>query len=189
MALPLVFFLSLLGGCATKPYFIMRDAQAAQAVKRIAVLPFLNANLLSVEFEHKKGWFERNDKWTQNFVRQAKKKLSRRFEFIEGEPVNQELIKLGALPQPGQESAPRRAGYDVDQAIKTGRALQADAVLLGAGSKADTKAFKKAFQEAVSIRLLDVRTGKVIWAISCYKKNGRDKAVIAKVIKQLQKTL
>ena len=177
-------------GCATVPArFVVRDAAAARAVKKVAVMPFFMANTLSVDIEAPaSGLFGHKPvNFARLFASEAEKALGNRYAFIYGETVENELKRYGhyAGYQP-QGGAGQRTGFSVADALQAGKALGADAVMLGSYAYAENAQLKVYFNEAVSIRLLDVNTGKVLWGVSS-RQSDSEGTVIEKAIAKIRK--
>lgn len=157
-------------GCGTIPArFAMRDAAAARAVKKVAVMPFFMANTLSVDIEAPPAGFlgAKPYNYARVFAAEAQKSLGDRFTFISGEPVETELKRYGHYTGYVKEGGARqRTGFSVPDALKAGKALGVDAVLLGAYAYGENAQFRVYFNEALSIRLIDVNTGKVLWGVT-----------------------
>lgn len=181
LLMPLIFF-----GC-TASRFAMRDNAAAVNIRTIAIMPFFDANLLSVEIKGGGLLTKRTDRWTSEFIAESGRNLSNRFTFIYGPVVEAELIKLGNYKGYVDGAGKgQRTGYTIADALKAGEALKADAVLIGAATVADTKAFQQVFKEAMSVRILDVKTGKIIYGASAYKKGTFDGRPIPKIVKEIK---
>ena len=78
-----------LSACGVPSHFVIRDADMASKVKKIAVFPFQNANVRASEDPtHRKV----RKHYTTKFLKHAEKSLSNRYEFISQEEIVKELI-------------------------------------------------------------------------------------------------
>jgi len=159
-------------GCAVVPArFAVRDAAGAKAVKRIAIMPFFLANQLSVDMDapdKAPGLFSAGRvNYSRMFGATAEKVLGGRFTFVYGAMVEKELMQLGHytgyVPEAG---AGQRTGFTIQDAVQVGKALGVDAILIGAYAFGETQQMRAYFNEAISLRLIDVNTGKVLWGVT-----------------------
>ena len=81
----------VLAAC-TPARVVIRDSARAKEIKKVAVLPFFSAERMTVE--RLKSW-EKGFGHTIAFVKAAKANLSGHYEFVVGQPVVDELVKLG----------------------------------------------------------------------------------------------
>ncbi|MBI4052105.1 MAG: hypothetical protein HY400_06335 [Elusimicrobia bacterium] len=173
-------------GCAPAARYVLRDETNFRTVKKIVLLPFFDANRLSVELQSE-SLLGPSAKFTRDFAHALQKSFSDRWEIVSGEVVEKELRALGSYTGYDKEAGRgQRTGFTLEEALKTGKNLRADAVLLGAATVADTKFFKKFFREAVSVRLLEVKSGKVLWGSSAYTKGIWGSSAISKIISKLR---
>lgn len=172
-----------LSACGPAARFALRDPQRAPQVKKIAVLPFFNANTLSVEFITEG---ESKSAFTTDFLKHAKKSLAKRYEFIAEKDVEEALKKTGSYRGwVKEEGRHQRAGFTLSEALKAGEELKADAVILGAGADHENKILKKLYRSTVTVRLIDVRTGKVLWGATALKKGAFDSMPCKKIARLL----
>ena len=147
------------------------NAAKLQSVKRVAIMPLFNANALGTDDPDPSYKGKYKDMVPTTIVYKGIKDSSR-FQFIGMDEVVSTLKKNGfegvklkegedvsimtAMFHPDRY----RAGYSMQQALKTGKDLQADAILIagmgmvGAGSK---------MSYIISMRLVDPNTGDVLW--------------------------
>ncbi len=157
----------LISGCVAPGAFQIKDRDSAARVKKVAIIPFFDANLLS-NFDPLYTGPGASSLPAKMFDERAQEVLGARFELIGQEAVLDSLKAVGvdyrhvtgawaAAADP--ESI--RWGITPKQALESGRALGADAVLLCAQGQYMRQ--KGAPVQAVSVRLISVETGKVLW--------------------------
>lgn len=168
---------ALLSGCfATRSPLVIRDADTATRVKKVAVMPFLDAQFMSAFDPHYKG-FGSSFVPAVMFDDMARKTLGKRYEVIGQDQSLEALKKIGveykhvegawtAVKDPDSV----RWGYTVQQAAEAGRALGADAVLMCAQGQYFERQNKPV--QAVSLRLVDARTGKALWGVNATGQPG-----------------
>ncbi len=173
----LLFMMVSFTGCALHQTSLTRDSEKLKETKRVAVLPFFNTTRLSAEFQKKK-WMTNYFAWTEKFMSISKSRMKDRFDFLPTEEVVSALTELGNYGQ-ASELKPKhyRTGYSLGDALKVGKSLCADAVLLGATTQAQTQSAKQVYTSAMTLRLVDVASGKVIWGGSLSGKKGRSSII------------
>lgn len=186
--------LLVLGGCAYKPVFVIRDADRAARAKKVAVMPFLDAQFQSAYDPHYKG-FGSSFIPAVMFDDMARKTLSPRFEVI-GQGKSLEALKSQGVEYKHIEGAwtavkdPEaiRWGYTLKQAREAGKEVGADSVLMCAQGQY-FMAKNKPIQ-ALSLRLVDVKTGKTLWGINAtgqpglFSKGRVVRELLARIVKE-----
>ena len=182
-----------LAACAPSSQFVVRDADLAKKAKKVAIIPFLMTNARSPDFPDAER-YPKLTKWsmTYKFMTQAEAQLSGRYQFIPARQVLDELQKRGFIegfdPEKSvwSQMGVQLPGCTVPQALEVGKKLGADTVLLGAVSMGQTRP-----PFAISVRMLDVKSGKVIVAASSQSGGGLSfspwNAPIEKVVSRLAK--
>ena len=159
----------LLSACAPRSQLVIRNPDLARQAKKIAVLPFQNANSRASEDT---SFQTSNTAMTLKFMDNAQPLLSGRYEFVPQEQIMAELKKRGFEGFDPNKSAFRQAfvqptGYGIPEAIDIGKSLNADAVFLGVVAMTQAKP-----PFAISVRMIDVKTGKVTVAVSAQSSGG-----------------
>lgn len=176
----------LFASCGPAARMAIRDQKRSTEIKKIAVLPFFNANSLSVEFISKG---DSKSPFTADFVKEAKKRLSKRYQWVTGIGVEDALKKTGKYPGwIDEEGRHQRAGFTISEAIKAGKELNADAVIIGAGAEGERR-LKKLYRSTMTIRLIDVQSGKVLWGATALKKGALDSTPSKKIVRQLSREM
>ncbi|TPW21927.1 MAG: hypothetical protein FD126_197 [Elusimicrobia bacterium] len=154
-------------GCVAPGTFQLKDRGTAERVKKVAIMPFFDANLLS-NFDPLYTGPGASSQPAKMFDDRARKVLGARFEIIGQEAALESLRSIGAVYRhvAGAWAAVKdpeeiRWGITPKQALEAGKALGADAVLLCAQGQYMRQ--KGVPVQAVSVRLLSVETGKVLW--------------------------
>jgi hypothetical protein len=174
--LSLAVFAAFLGACAPKPILVIRDREAATSVKKVAILPFFDAQLQSAYDPLYKG-LGSSFVPAIMFDEKAKKALGGRYEIVGQDQSIESLKKLGvnyvhiekAWTSVGDPES-IRWGYTPEQGVKAGRALGVDAILMCAQGQY--------FQgennpvQAISVRLVSTRTGKTLYGLNAIGKPG-----------------
>lgn len=167
---------AFLTGCfAAKSPLVIRDADSASRVKKVAIMPFLDAQFMSAFDPNYKG-FGSSFVPAVMFDDMARKTLGKRYELV-GQSESLEALKKAGVEYKHTEGAwsavkdPEsiRWGYTLDQAAEAGRELGVDAVLMCAQGQYMTR--NKPLQ-AVSLRLVDARTGKALWGVNATGQPG-----------------
>ncbi|MDE2292645.1 MAG: hypothetical protein KGL53_11235, partial [Elusimicrobia bacterium] len=170
-------------GCVQPPAMVIRDRADAVNVKKVAIMPFFDAQSMSAMDPTYDGMGSSFIPALQ-FDALAHETLSKRFELIDQKDSLKALEDAGvqfkhvtgawsAIKDP--ESV--RWGYTPDQAVKAAKSLGADAALLCAQGQFMQQ--NKPMQGVV-VRLLDANTGKVLWGVSATAQPGlfsKDKTV------------
>ncbi len=146
-------------------------AAKLQSVKRVAIMPLFNANSLGSDDPDPSYKGKYKDMIPTTIVYNGVKD-SARFAFVSMEDVVSTLKKNGfegVKLKEGEDVSVMtamfhpdayRTGYTMQQALTTGKALKADAILIaatgmvGSGNK---------MSYVMSMRLVDPRTGEVLW--------------------------
>ncbi len=159
-----------LSSCAPTSNLFVRDAELAKKTKKIAVLPFQDANA-----RHSEDTSVQNlsSSLTLKFLAHAEPVLGSRYQFIPQDQVMAELKKIGFVGFDPNTSRWKQAfsqtsGYTIPQALEVGKNLGADAIFLV--EVAGLAEVKPAF--SMSVRVLDVKSGKVIVAASAASGGG-----------------
>ncbi|MBI2070383.1 MAG: hypothetical protein HYT79_07235 [Elusimicrobia bacterium] len=168
--------LTALAACAPRPLFVIRNQETAAHVKKVAIMPFLDAQFQSAYDPHYSG-LGSSFVPALMFDNMAKKHLSKRFEII-GQDQSLEALKKEGVEYKhikGAWSAVRdpesiRWGYTPSQALAAGKKLGADAILLCVQGQY-FKDKKKPLQ-AIGLRLIDVKTGKTLWGVNATGQPG-----------------
>lgn len=185
-----VFTAILAAGCTSIPARLaVRDAAAAGKVKKIAVMPFFVANTLSVDVDAPpSGIFNvKPANYARIFAGEAQKALGSRYTFIYGEQVENQLKQYGHYAGYLKDAGSgQRTGFTVAEAVKAGKALGADAVMLGSYAYGENEQIRAYFNEAISIRVLDVESGRVLWGAAA-RQSDFGGTVIQKVLDKLKK--
>lgn len=159
----------LVSACAPKSQIAIRDQELAKQTKKVVVLPFQNVNARASEDT---SFQTESTAMTLKFLNHAKSILAGRYEFIPQDQTMAELKKMGFEgfdPNKSffRQSSLQPTGYSIPEAIQIGKNLRADAVLLGAFTMTQAKP-----PFAISVRMLDVKTGKVTVAVSAQSVGG-----------------
>ena len=167
-SLILVWMLTLFSaGCTAPGNFNLKDREVASRVKRVAIMPFFDANLLS-NYDPLYEGPGASVMPAKIFDEAAARELGSRFELIGQKESLEALRKVGADYRhiEGAWAAAKdpegiRWGITPAQAVEAGKALGADAVLLCAQGQYMKQ--KGVPVQAVSVRLVAVASGKVLW--------------------------
>lgn len=148
------------------------DAARLSRVKTVAIMPFFNANGLATDDPDPAYTGKYADLMPTTIVYGAIKDKTR-FEWLSLDRIVPALKKNGFKGielKPGEElsmmsmmfnSQKYRTGFTMDQALKTGRQLKADAILIGAmGMVGNAPANTRT---VMALRLIDTKTGDVLW--------------------------
>ncbi|MBI2118719.1 MAG: hypothetical protein HYT97_03725 [Elusimicrobia bacterium] len=156
-----------LSSCGPTSNLFVRDADLAKKTKKLAVLPFQDANA-----RHSEDTLVQTNALTLKFLQHAAAELAGRYEFISQDQIMQELKKMGFEGYDPNKSMWKQAfvqttGYTIPQAIQVGKNLGADAILL-----VTVAGFQKNPVFSLSVRMLDTKNGKVIVAGSAASGMG-----------------
>ena len=171
--IPLSIFI---GACAPKPMLVIRDREAAAAVKKVAILPCFDAQFQSAYDPFYKG-FGSSFVPAVMFDERAKKILGVRYEIV-GQGQSIEALKKEGVKYVHFEKAwtsvsdPEsiRWGYTLDQGLKAGRALGVEGILMcaqGQYFQAENNPV-----QAISVRMVSARTGKTLYGLNAVGKPG-----------------
>lgn len=149
------------------------DTAAAQRIKTLAIMPFINANALSAEDLTYKGKY--HEALATGNVYTALQEQGR-FKIIPVEKVRAALEKQGFPPGLKGDVSIMKAIFDpnkyrismtMHQAMKAGKATGADGLLFGSFGMVG---FAQKVKFAMAMRLVDAKTGKVVWGAARSEK-------------------
>lgn len=174
--LSLIWLMLFFSACAVKPMLVIRDREAASRVKRVAILPFFDAQFQSA-FDPLYTGFGKSFIPAIMFDERAQKILGQRYQIV-GQPEAIEALKKAGVKYVHTEkswsalSDPESArwGYTLEQAVKAGKALGVDAVLMCAQGQYFEKENKPV--QAISVRLVSTQTGKTLYGLNATGQPG-----------------
>ncbi len=171
-----IAFALLISACAPKQMLVIRDREGAAKVKKISIMPFFDAQFLSAYDPFYNG-FGSSFIPAVMFDQKAKKILGARYEIVD------QSLSIDALKKEGVQykhfekawtsvSDPEsiRWGYTLEQAIKAGKALGADAVLMCAQGQYFAGENKPI--QAISVRLVSTASGKTLYGLNAIGQPG-----------------
>lgn len=163
-------------GCVAKPMLVIRERELAASVKKVAILPFFDAQFQTA-YDPLYNGFGSSFIPAIMFDERAKKILGKRYEIIGQEQAIESLknqgvkyVHIGTAWTAVKDPDAIRWGYTVEQGVKAGKALGVDAVLLcaqGQYFEAENKPV-----QAISVRLVSTQTGKTLYGLNATGQPG-----------------